>query len=145
MSNPGEIVRNISDELDKYLHPLTGGNDGAGWPFAGTLFYAELLQRLLTNVDDVRAIPRLRLIVDGVPQGPCKDVPLRQTELFRPLDHQVIPMESEENRLAVPIYQFDSACWTVTSAGTPTKKERRTYWGQMTHTDCGSKNAKNRG
>ena len=94
----GEMIRNISDELDTYLHPLTGGNDEEGWPFGGTLFFAELLQRLLTQVNGVRAVPRLRLIVDGVPQGHCRDVLLRQTELFWPLDHQVIPMEAEDNR-----------------------------------------------
>ncbi|TWT91746.1 putative baseplate assembly protein [Stieleria varia] len=94
--NLGEIMQQISDELDRYLHPLTGGNDAEGWPFGGTLFYAELLQRLLNRIDRIRAIPRLRLIVNGVPQKRCGDIALTQTELLWPLSHQVIPMESEE-------------------------------------------------
>ena len=94
-ADPSEIARNISDELDRYLHPLVGGNDDEGWPFGGTLFFSVLQQRLLRQVARLRAIPRLRLIVDGVPQGRCMDVPLGQTELFWPLDHQVIPAEAE--------------------------------------------------
>jgi predicted phage baseplate assembly protein len=94
--NPAEIIRTISDELDRYLHPLLGGDDGEGWPFGGTLFFAELLQRLLTKVDRILAIPRLRLIVDGVPQIRCGDIALKQTQLFWPLDHQVIPVETED-------------------------------------------------
>jgi len=95
--DPGEITRSLSLELGQYLDPLTGGNEGEGWPFGGTLFFPELLQRLLGRIKDVRAIPRLRLILDGVPQSSCADVELKSTELFWPVNHQIFPLESEAN------------------------------------------------
>ncbi len=95
-SDLGGIMRRLSDELSSYLHPLHGADDGEGWPFGQTLIFSSLQQRLLTRVPDVLAIPRLRLIVDGVPQRQCSDVSLKEIELFWPLDHQVLPMASED-------------------------------------------------
>ncbi|HRA88830.1 MAG TPA: putative baseplate assembly protein, partial [Planctomycetaceae bacterium] len=96
-ADAGEVMRNLAAELDRYLHPLTGGETGDGWPFGGTLYFSELMLRLLTRVPNVRAVPRLRLIVDGVPCHRCSDVTLAATELFWPERHQVIPVEAEGN------------------------------------------------
>ena len=60
-------------------------------------FFSALMRRLLSNVDRIRAISRLRIIVDGVPQPKCADVSIGPTELFWPQGHQVIPMPAEEN------------------------------------------------
>ncbi len=91
----GETIRQIKQELDKYLHPLTGGDDGRGWPFGGTLSYASLLRLLMTTVPGVRAVPLLRLIVDGVAQERCADVPIRPYDLFWPEGHEVLPREDD--------------------------------------------------
>ena len=91
----GQLVRRLIELLDQYLHPLSGGADGRGWPVGGTLRFSELMRHLLSKAAGVRAIPRLRLIVDGVPQNRCADVPLGPTELFWPEGHQVIPESSE--------------------------------------------------
>lgn len=95
-SDLGVSMRRLSEELSNYLHPLYGADDGEGWPFGQALVFSSLQQRLLTRVPDVLAIPRLRLVIDGVPQRHCSDVILKDVELFWPADHQVLPMESED-------------------------------------------------
>ncbi len=97
-ANPGEIIRRITESIDAYLDPLTGGDDEGGWPFGRPLVYSALLRRLATSIPGVRAIPRLRLFRDGVPQPPCRDVPLGPGELFWPVGHQVFPLETEGQR-----------------------------------------------
>lgn len=93
----GEIIRDMTQNLDQYLHPLTGGDDERGWSFGGTLLFSVLMRRLL-SLKGVRAVPRLRLIVDGVPQQRCADVPLGPTELFWAEGHQIVTVDAEEGR-----------------------------------------------
>jgi len=94
-ADPGGIVRGLIETLDRYLNPLTGGDDGQGWPFGAPLRFSVLMRRLLSSVPGVSAIPRLRLIVDGVPQRRCGDVALQRGELFWPEGHSVIPESGE--------------------------------------------------
>jgi hypothetical protein len=82
--------------LDRYFHPLTGGDDREGWPFGGTLRYSTVL-RLLTNVKGVRAVPRLNFVVDGFRIPACTDHAIAADGLFWPEGHQVIVAE-EENK-----------------------------------------------
>lgn len=90
----GRIVRSIADALNSYLDPLKGGDNGEGWPFGDALVFTSLIGWLL-KVADVRAIPRLQLIVNGVTQPACTDVPLRRDELFWPEGHEVFPVDEE--------------------------------------------------
>jgi hypothetical protein len=48
------------------------------------------------RVPDLRAIPHLRVTVDGVRQGRCANVTLAADELFWPEGHDVFPAGSEE-------------------------------------------------
>jgi predicted phage baseplate assembly protein len=93
----GAIIRTMMNDLDGYLHPLRGGDDCRGWSFGRTLVFSVLMRRLL-SLKGVRAVPRLRLIVDGVPQERCGDVPLAPTELFWPERHQIVTLDREEGR-----------------------------------------------
>lgn len=96
-ANVGDLIRRMTGELDSYLHPLEGGDDGQGWPFGGTLIFSVLLRRLLA-LPGVRAIPRLRMILDGVPQKSCANVPLGPTELFWTDGHQIVTVDQEDDR-----------------------------------------------
>jgi hypothetical protein len=89
-------VTGVLRELDTYLHPLKGGEDGEGWPFGQILEYADLLRRLVSRVPGVRAVSRLNLIVDGLRARACTDVPIAPYDLFWPENHQVVPEEVEE-------------------------------------------------
>jgi predicted phage baseplate assembly protein len=74
-ADPGVVKQDIEKVLSAYLHPLTGGEDGLGWPFGGPVRYSQVLQRVFT-VDGVDSVPSLVLIVDGDRQTECRDVPI---------------------------------------------------------------------
>lgn len=72
-ANVSTIVRGALLEVDRFLHPLWGGDDRQGWPFGGVLRYQALVGRLLAEVPGLIAIPTLNLEVDGVLLGVCAD------------------------------------------------------------------------
>ena len=37
-----DVIQDLINELDRYLNPLVGGNQGQGWDFGGTLFFLSL-------------------------------------------------------------------------------------------------------
>jgi hypothetical protein len=78
--DPSEVLRAAADDLSRYLHPLAGGDDGAGWPFGGPLRNVALVHRLVA-VPGVAAVPRLSLVVDGLRLPPCTDYALPATTL----------------------------------------------------------------
>lgn len=69
-----------------WLHPLTGGPDGAGWPFGGTI-YASELSRIVFSAPGVARIRDNQLLVelDGERQPLCRDVDLKPGELVEAL------------------------------------------------------------
>jgi predicted phage baseplate assembly protein len=54
----------IALQLERYLHVLTGGPDGAGYPFGGTLYHAELVAQVF-RVDGVDRVEALSARYDG--------------------------------------------------------------------------------
>ena len=50
--------------LTGFLHPLTGGADGTGWPFGEDIFHADLYDRLLA-LPGVRRVSALTLSLKG--------------------------------------------------------------------------------
>ena len=52
------IEADIGEDLKRYIHPLTGGKDGAGWEFGKEICLPEIYARLekITGVDFVEAI-----------------------------------------------------------------------------------------
>lgn len=60
--------------LKGFLHPLTGGSDGTGWPFGEDIFHADLYDRLLA-IDGVRRVSGLVLALsDEADTDPLEDV-----------------------------------------------------------------------
>jgi hypothetical protein len=58
-ADPGRLQRTATDAMYAYLHPISGGMDGTGWPFGRPVHMGEiyaLLQRLPGTeiVEDVR-------------------------------------------------------------------------------------------
>jgi hypothetical protein len=90
-ADAAEVVRAATDDVAGYLHPLTGGNDGAGWPFGGALRAVALTRRLLA-IDGVTAVPLLSLVVDGLRLPPCTDLSLGPTELLWPERPVLVPV-----------------------------------------------------
>jgi predicted phage baseplate assembly protein len=88
-ADPGSVVRAVVAALGKYLHPITGGDAGEGWPFGGAIRYVPLVQRVLGADPGVRAVPRIDLIVDGVRVPACADRALSPNSLLWPETHEV--------------------------------------------------------
>jgi predicted phage baseplate assembly protein len=91
-ADAGAAATALLQALDTYLHPLNGGDDGAGWPFGGTISYTRLLRRI-TTVPGVRAAPRLNVVLDGIRQPSCQDVPIQPNALLWPVGHQVLILD----------------------------------------------------
>ena len=46
--------------VENFLDPYTGGLDGSGWPFGGTL-YSQDLARMVSDITDVRHVTQVSL------------------------------------------------------------------------------------
>lgn len=67
----------VVNALNTYFHPLTGGDDGSGWPFGGTIFYSRVYRQIFA-VDGVQRVQNndLTILIDGNAAEPCRDVPI---------------------------------------------------------------------
>jgi hypothetical protein len=83
-------VNSIIAQINSYLDPITGGDDGTGWPFGGTLSYVSLVRQLLSLVNGVTAVSTLVYVVDGVRGANCTDFPISANSLVWPAIHEVI-------------------------------------------------------
>ena len=70
----GNIEEAARRVVERFLHPLYGGPQGAGWP-AGRRVYLSDLASILERVEGVDYVRELTLIVDGTPQGESAFVP----------------------------------------------------------------------
>lgn len=78
----------VEAALLQYFHPVTGGDDGKGWPFGGTIAFSRVFGRVL-DVEGVASIDRLTISVDGEEQPECRDVPLAEGALAWSRAHAV--------------------------------------------------------
>jgi predicted phage baseplate assembly protein len=83
-----EVYEGISQTLLEYFHPLTGGDDGQGWPFGGTIFFSRVNQRVFT-VTGVQSITRLVILLDGEEMPDCTDIPITDGALLYSTQHDV--------------------------------------------------------
>jgi predicted phage baseplate assembly protein len=90
LADEGKTFTAALATVRSYLHPLSGGDAGDGWPFGGALRYEALLRRLLA-VSGVLAVPRLSYLVDGRRAAPCADFALGAHQLFWPVSTLVLP------------------------------------------------------
>ncbi len=70
----GMVRDAVREALTRFLHPLTGGPDGRGWPFGRSVFISDLAA-ILEAVEGVDYIRRLQLLVQDVPAGDSVQVP----------------------------------------------------------------------
>jgi hypothetical protein len=94
----GDAVRDALKLFNSFFDPVTGGDDGQGWPFGGTLSYSALVRKLLSEVNGITAVPRLAFVVDGVRRPTCTDFPISPNSLLWPAEHQVLALGPGEER-----------------------------------------------
>jgi hypothetical protein len=89
-ADPQAVLATIEGALNTFLHPLTGGRDGAGWPFGGAIFFSDLY-RLIVELDDVVRIVdgQLGLRVNGELAPFCRDVTICPGDLVYALPHKL--------------------------------------------------------
>lgn len=85
------VTQAVQNAIVQWLHPLTGGDDGTGWPFGGTIYASKLFQ-LVASVSGVARIKDNQLVVvlDGNAQQFCRDVEINPGELIEPLTPNVV-------------------------------------------------------
>ena len=82
------VVVALSEQIDAFLDPLTGGRLGRGWPIGEPIRHAVLVRRLL-DVAGVRAISSLTVYLDGVRSRGCGDHRIAPLALLCPETHPV--------------------------------------------------------
>lgn len=89
-SDLAEVKHGIEAAVTTYFHPLTGGNDGQGWPFGGTIFYSDVY-RVLLKVPGVLRLRDNQLVIwlDGERQTFCRDVEIGQGQLVYNDGHDI--------------------------------------------------------
>jgi hypothetical protein len=69
LADPDEVRRRASAALDAFFNPLSGGQDGTGWPFGRDVASAEVL-RVIDDVSGVDHVLELALVgADGASCG----------------------------------------------------------------------------
>jgi predicted phage baseplate assembly protein len=66
--------------ITSFLDPRTGGSDGSGWPFGGTIYFVDLLRMAL--VTDVIRVANLVITLQGTAAPVCTDVPIAMGALL---------------------------------------------------------------
>jgi predicted phage baseplate assembly protein len=86
----GIVQATVLQTLKAYFHPLTGGRDGGGWDFGGTIYFSETYRQVLDVPGVLRIVTgSLKTYVDDVLQDPASDVLLQPDELVYSTDHEI--------------------------------------------------------
>jgi predicted phage baseplate assembly protein len=89
-ADPEAVRAALEAKLNSYLHPLTGGDDGSGWPFGGTIYFSSLYRRIVEIDNVVRIVDgQLGLRVNGELAPFCRDVAICPGELVYALPHKL--------------------------------------------------------
>lgn len=82
------VEQDVTAALLAFLHPLTGGEEGDGWPFGGTISYSQL-DRTIFSAPGVLSVERLIITVDDEEAAECRNVAIRPDELVYSEHHTV--------------------------------------------------------
>jgi predicted phage baseplate assembly protein len=84
----GAVRQGVEDALARHFHPLTGGQDGHGWPLGGDIFYSLVAKEVL-DVAGVARIGRLDIFLDDERQPFCQDAPVGPGVLLASEAHDI--------------------------------------------------------
>lgn len=89
--HPEWVKSAIESALRAFFHPLTGGQDGTGWPVGRSIYRSEVLQ-IIDEVPGIDYVHALELI-DADGEASCGNLCLRPLELVaaQPMQIEVFP------------------------------------------------------
>jgi predicted phage baseplate assembly protein len=89
-ANTDQVAQAVEQRLLYYFNPLTGGKDGTGWEFGGTIYFSDVY-RLILDTNGVARLEAgaLTIYVDGVRIDASTDVPLDQDQLVYSGSHKI--------------------------------------------------------
>lgn len=90
-ADPGRVKQDIASALHAFLHPLTGGPNGLGWPFGRDVYRSEILATI-DGVDGVDHVLSASMTAerDGVTDDSrCGNVCVPESYLVAPLPHSI--------------------------------------------------------
>jgi hypothetical protein len=87
--DPGATTRRLLETLARWLDPLLGGVAGDGWPFGAAIEHAALVRRMF-EVDGVRAVERVGVVVDGLRSPGCRSHAISPYGLTWPGAHTIV-------------------------------------------------------
>jgi predicted phage baseplate assembly protein len=86
--NSGQVALQLQNNLLAYFNPLTGGDQGQGWDFGGTIYFSEVYRQILITPGVARiAANAITIVVDGKPQPAGQDIALNPNELVYSTSH----------------------------------------------------------
>jgi hypothetical protein len=86
--DPFEVANKVKAALNDYLHPITGGDDGQGWPLGGAVLYSQVY-RVVLKTEGVAQIDELRLVVNGERKAPCENAGIPKNYLIYAGTHEI--------------------------------------------------------
>jgi hypothetical protein len=84
LGEAGAVETAVLAALARFLHPLTGGPEGCGWPF-GRAVYLSDVAALLEGLDGVDHVEDLNLLLNETPRGERVAVPPGRIVVAGPL------------------------------------------------------------
>ena len=89
-ADPQTVLAAMEGALNAFLHPLTGGRDGAGWPFGGAIYFSDVYRLIVDLPEVVRIVDgQLGLRINGELAPFCRDVAICPGELVYALAHKL--------------------------------------------------------
>jgi hypothetical protein len=88
VADAAQVQAQVEAALNSYLHPLTGGPDGQGWPLGGDVLYSEVF-RVVLQVAGVQTIEDLRIILEGERFGRCENATIEDDYLVYSDGHDI--------------------------------------------------------
>ena len=73
-SDSGPTGARVRDALTTFLHPLTGGPDGIGWPFGRSVYLSDIAS-LVESIDGVDYAGSIDLLIQDTAVGEVAQVP----------------------------------------------------------------------
>ena len=74
MTQAGPVGVAVRQALERFLHPVSGGPEGGGWPFGRAIHLSDVAA-IVEAVAGVDYVQELELLIDGIPQGEIVAVP----------------------------------------------------------------------